>query len=708
MIFVFSGCIIPQQPQGIIEGRVLIPPAAGEMSKDVSGWVPAPGAEVTVVDANGVIHTVTTDENGYYSFENISVNPNTVITATVEVEGKTIVLKKVIPDAVAEDENYDAGTMTPEATALALVVEKLIDEGVEPEDIYLGEILAADSFEDLVENVTTAIEEKKDVTEDPNVTDGVGEVAEEILYPDDIPPSNGGGGNGGTTPDPTLPATLSPVELDEEIAGTPGYTRFEHNIVVDKSVEEGEYEVIYVLEIVEGEIEGSLQASERGKDWIDLEYEENNKITSPPKDLFKIDLYELNFQAKITGESITYKAYLVDTDDDTKVLSNVLEETIVADPEKGIYNRNTEKYFEEIHAAINDDATSNGDEIIVYPGEYDEEIIIDKAITLAGDGIDSSIIKGSIIIEQEGVEISGFTITSALDGDVRGIVSPFSRNTEILRSLGDFGILLNFVDECTIKDNKIIGINGPGIVLALSNNNKIIDNYIEDNESWGLALAGAWGNDIEGNYFSGNVADTIALDNASAIGGVKERGSNNNTFDGNTIEGGGNCGFYLGENCGTNTITNNTISAVNASDDAIAIFLHFADGNEVTGNIITGNSNGIKIRSSSSNNIKENTVTNNTVMGIEISCAPQSVTSQVNSVKDNIIMGNAFGLDAGDNNGTDVDESPTVDASFNWWGNASGPEHSSNTDGIGDEVSDYVDFSPWYINEEMTDIKYSN
>jgi len=40
------------------------PPGASEMSKDVSGWVPAAGAEVTIVDANGVSHTVTTDENG--------------------------------------------------------------------------------------------------------------------------------------------------------------------------------------------------------------------------------------------------------------------------------------------------------------------------------------------------------------------------------------------------------------------------------------------------------------------------------------------------------------------------------------------------------------------------------------------------------------------------------------------------------------------
>ena len=205
--FVIAGCgVIPTQPKGAIEGRVLIPPAAGEMSKDVSGWVPAAGATVTVVDANGVTHTVTTDENGYYSFENIAVNPNTVVTATVEVDGKTIILKKVIPDAVAEDEDYDAGTMTPETTALALVVETLVDEGVEPEDIYLGEILAADSFEDLVEQVTTAIEEEKDVTEDPDVTGGAGDIADEILNPP-APPSP-----------PSGPSTVSVtgVTLDQE------------------------------------------------------------------------------------------------------------------------------------------------------------------------------------------------------------------------------------------------------------------------------------------------------------------------------------------------------------------------------------------------------------------------------------------------------------------------------------------------------------
>jgi len=41
------------------------------------------------------------------------------------------------------------------------------------------------------------------------------------------------------------------------------------------------------------------------------------------------------------------------------------------------------------------------------------------------------------------------------------------------------------------------------------------------------------------------------------------------------------------------------------------------------------------------------------------------------------------------------DSSQIFDARFNWWGDASGPTHSSNPGGTGDAISDYVDYSPW-------------
>ena len=36
-----------------------------------------------------------------------------------------------------------------------------------------------------------------------------------------------------------------------------------------------------------------------------------------------------------------------------------------------------------------------------------------------------------------------------------------------------------------------------------------------------------------------------------------------------------------------------------------------------------------------------------------------------------------------------------VDAEYNWWGDANGPTHASNPGGMGDAVSDGVDFDPW-------------
>ena len=36
-----------------------------------------------------------------------------------------------------------------------------------------------------------------------------------------------------------------------------------------------------------------------------------------------------------------------------------------------------------------------------------------------------------------------------------------------------------------------------------------------------------------------------------------------------------------------------------------------------------------------------------------------------------------------------------INVENNWWGAASGPTHSSNPSGTGDQVSNYLDFVPW-------------
>ena len=126
------------------------------------------GAEVAITDANGVKHTLITDANGYYSFENIAVKANTVVTATVTVDGKTMILKTVIDKAVGKDQTHDSKEMTPESTALALVVEQLLAEGA---PVDLDEIRATEAFAELVDKVDEVLEGQGNVTEDPGVAD---------------------------------------------------------------------------------------------------------------------------------------------------------------------------------------------------------------------------------------------------------------------------------------------------------------------------------------------------------------------------------------------------------------------------------------------------------------------------------------------------------------------------------------------------------
>ena len=593
MIFIFSGCTIPQQSQGIIEGRVLLPPDAMGLSRDVSGWVPAVGAEVTIVDANGATHTVTTDENGYYSFENLAVNANTVITAIVEVNGSTVILKKVIPNAVAEDENYDAGTMSPEDTAIALVVEKLLQEGIAQGDIDLDEIAGTDSFADLVGQITIAIEEGNDVIDDPDVIDGAGDAAEEILNPPTPPPSGPStvavtgvaldqktltltaGGETATLTATVAPenatnknvtwtsddedvatiadgvvtplaagtatitvttedgeftvscvitveaATISLADPDEIISGDVGYTRFAIGVDVSDTVSQGDYDFYFIFEISQEFIIGNPEVR-LPISWLESEQDDNKykfELPGGGTDLYNFNDKNAEFQVKIAGDELTLKAYLVDTEDNSIVLSNVLEETIEVTPAPNpVHNITRDIYYETIQEAIEEAEEYN--HIFVYPGIYEENIIITtNGITLEGYNKDTTTINGSVMIvgesdrkistrnreiltsrEKETPEISGVTISGfTIDGVNEGY-----------KRYGLGGIVLEGATNCNIQSNKITGFNYEkefGIVLYSSTQNNIQHNIIENNYS-GILI----------EYFSENIINNNKITDNSNFG----------------------------------------------------------------------------------------------------------------------------------------------------------------------------------------------
>ena len=186
LVLIIAGCgNIPKPTKGIIHGKVLAPPSEKGLTRDISGWVPVENAAVTIKDDKGVIHTANTDSEGNFSFENLTVKSNTIVTATVKINGKTIILKGLIDKAVAKDENYDVGILTAYSTGLALLVER---HGTDGKVIDLDKIKGADSFGDLIGEISGVLENHGNVIGDKGVKDLIDKIMNE-LFP---------GGEGGT------------------------------------------------------------------------------------------------------------------------------------------------------------------------------------------------------------------------------------------------------------------------------------------------------------------------------------------------------------------------------------------------------------------------------------------------------------------------------------------------------------------------------
>ena len=188
LISFFPGClpVTPVTVTGTISGYVAIP---DETSKDLTGYSPIPGATVTIVDADGVTHTVLTDENGYYYFNNISIKTNTIINITKDTEGGgKLIFKDIVPLVVSQEEDYDAGIADAESTAIALVVEGLVNLGQVQEEIDLDEITSSDGFDELKEDIQQAQEDNQDINTDLINTQAE-EIADNIVNPPEPTPT---------------------------------------------------------------------------------------------------------------------------------------------------------------------------------------------------------------------------------------------------------------------------------------------------------------------------------------------------------------------------------------------------------------------------------------------------------------------------------------------------------------------------------------
>ena len=305
--------------------------------------------------------------------------------------------------------------------------------------------------------------------------------------------------------------------------------------------------------------------------------------------------------------------------------------------------------YDTIQEAI--DAASDGDTIMVAAGLYEENVEIDKSLTLKGAqaGVDARTRSGAeTIIEPD--EGTGIRILTAADRVVvidgltvqnaeHGIATPEPemaaditvKNVRVLNSIG-FGISPTFTVTTTVEycyvEGAIQAINAGALVpfpptVATFRNNEIVDSQ--------FGFTGY----LKDSLIEGNVVRDFATEGTGISGSFLNTEIRNNTVTG-YVDG---AGMSFEEHYGRDLSEN-----VN-----------------VEGNTFTGNDLGIYVFD-----------TQTTLTGI--------------TVNFNNIAGNSrYGVW---NQGGE-----TLDATKNWWGDASGPGKVGPGDG--DDISTKVLYSPW-------------
>ena len=237
-----------------------------------------------------------------------------------------------------------------------------------------------------------------------------------------------------------------------------------------------------------------------------------------------------------------------------------------------------------IQEGIND--AGNGDTVLVYDGTYEENVKVNKRLTIRSkNGADATIVQAAksndhvFEVTADYVNISGFMMKGAATDsyyyNLNGIYLRGSNNNSILNNTclnNRDGISLEYSSNNSILNNICIN-NGDGIDLEYSSNNSISNNNCSNNE-----------------------------------GGIYLEYSNNNSISNNTYSSNNWHGIHL-EYSNNNSISNNTCSSNNED----GIHLRYSNNNKLTGNVML--KNGIVIWSYSISDYTHEIDTTNTVNG---------------------------------------------------------------------------------------------
>ncbi|MEK7479206.1 MAG: immunoglobulin-like domain-containing protein [Patescibacteria group bacterium] len=418
-----------------------------------------------------------------------------------------------------------------------------------------------------------------------------------------------------------------------------------------------------------------------------------------------------NYILTITAGEITTFADDV-TADAIDLTGNTTAGLMLIDSEElSVTNDTTGEAYATIQAAIDD--ADEGDIINVGSETYNENLEIDKALTLLGDPGDEGagpaaeapvIINASdncdliISIEANDVTVKGF----------------------VLEGNGECGSSVVKIDQgisgATISDNEIKNGGGKGVDLSGNSSLNLITNNIIHNNQSGIWIGNSKENTISDNKIYDNGMGVQLVDN-----GCDECSSDvsGNKITGNIIDNNNSSGIYVGDGYITfreltisnNEITNNKnyygIYFNGMTDSVVLVDKNTIDGNSTYGIYFTGEI------SNSTSTVSNNIITDNGSAGIYLNSSISGVTMTGNTIQNNgvrsettgvvvlSVSGNKAYKNTISGNGSievsneDENIENIFDAEQNWWGTASSTEIANKMNGL-------VDFTPWYINPSMT------
>jgi len=410
-----------------------------------------------------------------------------------------------------------------------------------------------------------------------------------------------------------------------------------------------------------------------------------------------------------------------------------------------------------IQQAVN--LASDGDTIQVKAGTYNEQVTINKSLTVNGAGKGITIIApspiavnttrvggsspgsgvaGIVVIDSTtGVTIRDLTVDGAGNGltvcDPPAFMGVYWRNASgtiehsevrniewgigregcqgaigIFAESGGTGSTAVTIDGNSVHDVQKNGIsaNGAATTATISGNtvagwgptDKIAQNGIQIGFGAGGSITG---NEASGYDYTPSTWAATGILVTQAKDGVVVSG--NNVHD--NME-----GIFI-VNYSTPTMKNLTVSGNTVANTRdVGVYLLLVENSEVSNNAISSSGYGLYLADSSGIAVKLNTVSSNGD-GVVIDGDSQNDTFTSNKILNNTSTGVTvapyyaepsgivFRLNQIAGNGTYGIENTSaniVDALSNWWGDVTGPKHpTTNPAGQGNKVSDRVLFNPW-------------